>query len=533
MSYYDNAAATSTYPTPTVTDSGAYFIVVNTGFCSDTAQVNAVVRTTPNLVITDPTAVCSPNKIDLTANAVTVGSTLNGGTLSYYDNAAATSTYPTPTVSDSGAYFIVANTGFCSDTAQVNALVNPKPILVISDPDTACFPMGVDLTAASVTVGSTLEGGILSYYRDAAATNVHNSPTVVSTGTYYILAATAQGCSDTAAVNVMVESVNILANGINPTQCNSSTGAVIISGIDPNTDYRLSYNTVMNSSVTSNASGEIVISNLPAGNYEFIRVSTVTHGCGNDALPSVILTDPNAPFVDAGNTQKVCEGAATTLLATTNGSSTITWNKGRVNGVSFVQTNNTELYTVQADSNNCIGIDTVTITVVSNPTGSITSTPDCRNQLVEVSALEGTNSTFSEWLISNNGIDYSSTVESQMFTTAIQSVWYKAIFTNIDGCTTEMVEEITLCPLLPLVIPTAITANNDGENDTFWIDNIWLYPNNQIQIFNRWGTKVYNGHGYDNEWDGGNLPVGPYYYVLELNDGTGKNYQGTINLLRP
>ena len=70
-------------------------------------------------------------------------------------------------------------------------------------------------------------------------------------------------------------------------------------------------------------------------------------------------------------------------------------------------------------------------------------------------------------------------------------------------------------------IPNVITPNNDGTNDYFVIKGIQNYPDNEVQIFNRWGNKVFEDHGYLNEWNGtyngDRMPDGTYYYVVNLN----------------
>jgi gliding motility-associated-like protein len=75
----------------------------------------------------------------------------------------------------------------------------------------------------------------------------------------------------------------------------------------------------------------------------------------------------------------------------------------------------------------------------------------------------------------------------------------------------------------------AISPNGDGKNDTLFLDGIDCYPNNAIEIYNRWGVKVYEATGYDNVnkvfsgySDGRStisrsdlLPTGTYYYILK------------------
>lgn len=80
-----------------------------------------------------------------------------------------------------------------------------------------------------------------------------------------------------------------------------------------------------------------------------------------------------------------------------------------------------------------------------------------------------------------------------------------------------------------VVIYNGVTPNGDGHNDHFIIDNIERYPNNTVEVFNRWGVKVYSARGYNNQDNnfagysdgrvtikkGDKLPTGTYFYVVE------------------
>ncbi len=85
-----------------------------------------------------------------------------------------------------------------------------------------------------------------------------------------------------------------------------------------------------------------------------------------------------------------------------------------------------------------------------------------------------------------------------------------------------------------VVIYNALTPNDDGINDLFLIDRIDEYPNNKVQIFNRWGVVVYSERGYNNNdvvfrgFSDGRvtvsnsnlLPTGNYFYIIDyLYDG--------------
>ena len=74
-----------------------------------------------------------------------------------------------------------------------------------------------------------------------------------------------------------------------------------------------------------------------------------------------------------------------------------------------------------------------------------------------------------------------------------------------------------------------VSVDHDGINEVFIIDGIINYPDNNVQIFNRWGVLVFEINGYNNlnrsffgQSEGrdtinknANLPEGTYYYVLK------------------
>jgi gliding motility-associated-like protein len=90
-------------------------------------------------------------------------------------------------------------------------------------------------------------------------------------------------------------------------------------------------------------------------------------------------------------------------------------------------------------------------------------------------------------------------------------------------------------------IPEGFSPNEDDINDLFVIRGILNFPSNDFRVFNRWGVQIYQAIPYTNAWDGKStsnlnvggdtLPVGTYFYVLDLKDGS-EVYTGTIYLNR-
>ena len=101
---------------------------------------------------------------------------------------------------------------------------------------------------------------------------------------------------------------------------------------------------------------------------------------------------------------------------------------------------------------------------------------------------------------------------------------------QIDGDSTNDTATATIAPVC-ITVYNEFSPNDDGDNDTFYIDCISRYPNNELIIYNRWGNIVYSKKGYDNTFEGTSngratiyreqkLPVGTYYYTLDLGDGS-------------
>jgi gliding motility-associated-like protein/uncharacterized repeat protein (TIGR01451 family) len=103
--------------------------------------------------------------------------------------------------------------------------------------------------------------------------------------------------------------------------------------------------------------------------------------------------------------------------------------------------------------------------------------------------------------------------------------------TPISGSGTVAVEKATVLGCGTVVVHNAFSPNGDGINELFIIDNIddtVCYPENTVQIYNRWGVLVFETRNYDNQtnsFDGysrgrttidksSGLPTGTYFYIL-------------------
>jgi gliding motility-associated-like protein len=87
----------------------------------------------------------------------------------------------------------------------------------------------------------------------------------------------------------------------------------------------------------------------------------------------------------------------------------------------------------------------------------------------------------------------------------------------------------------PLIVTNTFTPNGDGINDTWDIINIGAYPGCTVEVFNRYGEKMFYSTGYAIPWagkrNGANLPVGTYYYIIKLGTAI-KPLSGYLAIIR-
>jgi uncharacterized repeat protein (TIGR01451 family)/gliding motility-associated-like protein len=106
---------------------------------------------------------------------------------------------------------------------------------------------------------------------------------------------------------------------------------------------------------------------------------------------------------------------------------------------------------------------------------------------------------------------------NQNLVTGLNAGTHIVTVTDLKGCevTYEIIIDSDQIYDVPEVNNT-FTPNNDGQNDNFTIDNIELFPENELVILNRWGNEVYTRASYDNSWNGSNLSEGTYFYILNV-----------------
>jgi gliding motility-associated-like protein len=293
--------------------------------------------------------------------------------------------------------------------------------------------------------------------------------------------------------------------------------------------------------------------NIAEGNYS-VRI-TDEEDCYAEFSYTVDALDPVEAM--AGIDQVLCPGDTAELSG--NIGDSVKWSYIRPDAYQWISDSTTSaarvytsrdvnmLYTVY--SNGCSDIDTLRIDI-DGPYGVfITRDPESPDIDTAAYLLEGetirltvfyVDTLFSghEWL-PNEGILFP--YDPLRFVADIkptESALYRVrAWTILNGCIEYGNMSLTVASTINVY--NAFSPNGDGVNDTWEIQNAVAYGERiNVKVFNRWGEPVFESRGYGgtNQWDGTRngkmMPVGSYYYIINVTDGKSEPFTGTVTLLR-
>ena len=212
---------------------------------------------------------------------------------------------------------------------------------------------------------------------------VITSATTANAGVYYVHQIV-NGCmSADAGDTVVVNPTPVIATnvGTNPTSCGGTDGTITLTGLAANTVYIVRYVSAAGQQVailTSNPGGQVLISNLSAGTYNTITVTSLH--CSSPAVGPIILSDPTPPAAPSiTGSSPICSN--TTLTLTASGVPGAVFNWTGPNGYTSTGATITRLnaidsmsgtYTVTQTKNGCTSPGAV-FTIVVNKRPSIAS----------------------------------------------------------------------------------------------------------------------------------------------------------------
>ncbi|HEY2649247.1 MAG TPA: gliding motility-associated C-terminal domain-containing protein, partial [Puia sp.] len=233
------------------------------------------------------------------------------------------------------------------------------------------------------------------------------------------------------------------------------------------------------------------------------------------------------PLVKLSPDNWLCEGSIRTLNAG-SGYQTYLWQDGSASSTLNVDTTGT--YSVRVkDQNGCAGGDTVLIDqIIPKSSGFLmTDTVICDGFPTKIQASTSFNSY--NW----------STGDQNNYIIIKKGGIYSLTITDQFGCSsTSSVSVQTKQCLTGIFFPSAFSPNSDGNNDIFRPNVLGNLRTYQLQIFNRWGQKVFESTDFTAGWEGksnGMMQISGVYVWLchyQLDGETEKSNSGTVFLLR-
>lgn len=135
------------------------------------------------------------------------------------------------------------------------------------------------------------------------------------------------------------------------------------------------------------------------------------------------------------------------------------------------------------------------------------------------------------------GIDVQVQTNDDLLDEDTEDMHLTAVVTSFN---TDNLQAVGTGTILDNDTPNLFSPNDDGVGDIFKIDGMDAYPNFTLQIFDRYGSLVYdyqnkgntNPIWWDGTYKGKQSPEGVYYYVLDYNNGSQQPSTGFIQLIR-
>ena len=444
----------------------------------------------------DDALAVGPNTVSSNASGVIVISGLNAGS---YSN-----------------FVVKADCGSYTNSTPI-VLVNPSLVASISKTDNSVCQSVTVPCNGSATVTPTGSGSYSYLWNDALAQTTAIA-TALCPGSYDVLVTDLVSlCSVNKTIVVgntaVLPAIISITKGTSPI-CSGSNASFSINGT-PNATVSYTINTEPTQIVVLNASGNAQVEVNQVTSDTTILLSQISLSSCSATVTNtetvIVSTPPNAGNLSGD--QVICSNETATFISTIAGGlwsssdtsiATVNPDGGLIKAVSSGSA--TMTYTVVAIGGCTIpATATRLVTISSTPTVAISGR--CMGKEYTLEAFPSSGVTY-KW---TQGTSPLLETKSKL---VVKTLGSYTVEINNSGCKADATENVTsfYCD-----IPKGISPNGDELNDYFDLSNLIV---KKLEIFNRYGVKVYSKTNYKKEWDGKSdggqeLPDATYYYVIE------------------
>jgi gliding motility-associated-like protein len=493
-----------------------------------TKDTFAIVTEPSAIVITFPTVINDSCSYSTQGSATADATGSNPGYTYVWSDVAAT-TGPTLSGLAPGSYTVTAtDINHCTASAAIT-ISAPSPLILTPAASPVTCHGDSDGTASISASGGT-PGYTYLWSVDSTTAAISQ----LHPGSYAVTVTDSWGCTASqSAITVINPDAISVSVAVSPQSCASQQdGSVSLTASGGTPQYSYTWS-------PATAGTGPAISGLTAGSYLY----TVTDSRGCLVSDSAIVTLSAAITLQAVVAPPLCppinDGSITISPSGGNPGYTYTWSNADQSATASQLGPGTYLLTV-TDSRGCAEMDTFRLRYQSNLTvnAGITDTIDL-GQSVTLTAVTNRTTGDISYIWSP---DYHLSCATCQSTTAgpLQTFTYYVTANDTNGCRATDSLTVIVKKDYNLYVPNAFTPNGDDRNDYFQIYGdmtAWKYV--EVQIFNRWGEKVFESHDMDFKWDGtyrGKLQEpNVYVYVLNVSFVDGHStgvLKGSVTLIR-
>ncbi len=459
-----------------------------------------------------------------------------------------------PNVAGPGIHTITytfTSTGGCTQTINRTIEVYPRPAaaFTISNNSSVCLGQTVTLTSNSTIPSGTITNWNWNLGNGTTPSYTNGNPFTVNYSsannyTVQLVAVSDRGCYSTPVSQTVAVHPLPVADFTLPAAICMPGGSAVFSNQTTVADnsglsYQWNFGDGSGTSTATNPSYVYAAS----GSYNVSLSATSAYGCVHQ-VSKVLDKFYDKPIASFSVTpQELCQGTDNVFRDGSSApNSTIqSWNWNFDDGTSSTATNPTKRFNTPGTFDvtlivkNAVGCTSdpfiIPVTVHLQPVidaGQSFVVP--QGTTVQLTATANSPSLTFSW---SPPIGLSNPSILRPTVTALQDQVYTLTATGQFGCSAT--DFINVKILKPVKVPNIFTPNGDGIHDKWLIPNLSDYPGATVEVFNRYGQQVLYASGYSTPWDGTykgkDMPVGTYYYVIELKNGF-KPITGSVTIVR-
>jgi gliding motility-associated-like protein len=445
-----------------------------------------------------------------------------------------------PATQVSGSYFyVVPSAGICpADTAEIQVTVLPpgapgcgcnlNPVPAVGN--VSCFAAcDGDISVPANANQWSIDGGLTFQNNGNFASLCAGNYSIIVADTFF-----GPACQTTvnlvvtepAVLTVDVTSVDAVCFG----ECNGSITATVSGGTTP---YQYGW---------SNGSGTPSIQNLCAGTFSITL--TDANGCTDDTTGIVINQNPQVTLDNLVAVDETCFGLCDgSIDVDATNAVEYSINGGTTFGASDVFTGLcVGLYPVVVqDADGCQDAQTITVSGPPEVIAGFTILPEEASVLEPEFTFTNTSMNAISYQWNFGGLDSTNTTDAAYtFPDQPGTVSVCLTATNANGCADTFCAEVVIYDILIIYVPNSFSPNNDGFNDLFYPIVSGYEPGSfKMQIFDRWGEKLFESTDPLTTWDGvyRGFPVKEDVYVWRIDSesshtGAYRQVNGHVTVIR-